>query len=79
MPSSKKLSTGNEIDTAKCPLCGKPNQCAVAADPAAIVCWCESVEFPRELLNQIPEKAVRKTCICKNCLDNYSDSTKTTP
>ena len=60
--------------TATCPLCGRPNQCALAADPNATKCWCDSVEFPHELLAKIPENAVRKTCVCKKCLKEYQES-----
>jgi hypothetical protein len=63
-------------DPSKCPLCGKPNRCAVAADPNATECWCEFVEFPQDLLAQIPEEAVRKTCVCQKCLEKYQDSFK---
>ena len=62
------------LNTAKCPLCGKPNQCASVADPNAVECWCESVIFPSELLAKIPENAVRKTCVCQNCLEQYNAS-----
>lgn len=64
------------FDTIKCPLCSEPNQCAMAADPNATECWCEFVEFPRELLTRIPENAVRKTCVCQKCLENYQESDK---
>lgn len=73
-PSKKKNSERNALNTAICSLCGEPNQCAVAADPNATECWCEFVEFPHELLARIPEEAVRKTCVCKNCLANYLES-----
>jgi hypothetical protein len=62
------------INTAICPICGKPNQCAVAADPSATECWCETVIFPEELLVMVPENAVRKTCICQSCLRDYQES-----
>ncbi|MBW1869649.1 MAG: cysteine-rich CWC family protein [Deltaproteobacteria bacterium] len=58
-----------------CPLCSGPNQCALAADPSVNECWCESVTFPRELLDQIPSDAVRKTCVCQKCLFEYQEST----
>ncbi len=74
MTSSKKLSKRKPLNTAICPLCGEPNHCAVAADPAATECWCEFVEFPRELLALIPEDAVRKTCVCQKCLNEYQES-----
>jgi len=73
MTSSNK-SKNNTLDTATCPLCGEPNQCAVAADPNATECWCESVIFPEELLAKVPEDAVRKTCVCQNCLEEYQKS-----
>ena len=78
MASSKKISQRKLLNTALCPLCGKPNQCAMAANPNATVCWCEGVVFPEELLAQIPENAVRKTCVYKNCLDTYQESINTT-
>jgi hypothetical protein len=61
-------------DRSKCPLCGEPNQCALAADPAATQCWCDTVVFPAELLAKIPPEAVRKTCVCQKCLEEYLES-----
>ena len=74
MTSSPDFLNSNLNDIAKCPLCGAPNQCAMAADPDASECWCESVKFPKELLDKIPEDAVRKTCVCQNCLDEYQQT-----
>ncbi|MFA9492211.1 MAG: cysteine-rich CWC family protein [Anaerolineales bacterium] len=74
MNSSNKLSDRKETNTAKCPLCGGPNECALAADPNATECWCDSLTIPRELLAQIPEDAVRKTCVCHNCLTQFQES-----
>jgi hypothetical protein len=65
-------------NTAKCPLCGEPNQCALAADPTATECWCDTVVFPDDLLAQIPEDAVRKTCICQECLSQFQESANVT-
>jgi hypothetical protein len=59
------------VEASKCPLCGGPNQCALAADPSATQCWCDTEKFPRELLAQIPAKAVGRTCICQKCLTRY--------
>ena len=79
MTSPDKFSNKHRpIDTAICPLCGEPNQCAVAADPNASECWCESVIFPEELLAKVPENVVRKTCICQNCLRDYQESVSKT-
>ena len=62
------------VEASKCPLCGGPNQCALAADPAATECWCDGEKFPRELLAQIPAQAVRKACICQKCLARYRET-----
>jgi len=70
----KKISEKRTLNTTTCPLCGGPNQCALAANPAATECWCDSVTFPRELLAQIPENAVRKTCVCQKCLARFQES-----
>lgn len=75
MSSSAHPTNSSPLDTAQCPLCGNPNQCAVAADPSATECWCDLVVFPRELLAQIPGDAVRKNCVCQNCLEEYQEST----
>jgi hypothetical protein len=76
MNSSNKLSDRKETNTAKCPLCGGPNECALAADPNATECWCDTLTFPRELLAKIPDDAVRKTCVCQKCLNEYQESIK---
>ncbi len=68
------MKTDSRLDTSKCPLCGGPNQCASAVDPTAKKCWCGSKKFPRELLDQIPLNAVRKVCICSECLARYQES-----
>jgi hypothetical protein len=68
------IEEGNSIDTALCPLCGKPNQCAMAADPSATECWCSELKFPAGLLAQIPKNAVRRTCVCPECLKLYLEN-----
>jgi hypothetical protein len=66
--------TTHRWDPARCPLCGGPNDCALAIDPEASECWCDTLTFPRELLAQIPEDAVRKTCVCQACFSRYMAS-----
>jgi hypothetical protein len=60
-----------KISAAICPLCGQPNECAMAADPNASECWCEDLKFPQELLDQVPERALHKACICRNCYASF--------
>ena len=59
------------IDACACPLCGKPNQCAMevakqTGEPVA-TCWCVHVTFSPELIARVPTAAQRKACICNAC------------
>lgn len=74
MASSTNPMKKSPLNTATCPLCGRPNQCVLAADPSATECWCDAVEFPKELLEKIPKNAERKTCVCQRCLEKYQGS-----
>jgi hypothetical protein len=76
MAESEGVPVGEYQRTSRCPLCGGPNRCPLAADPSATECWCEAVEFPDELLALVPEAAKRKICICQECLTNYQGPTK---
>jgi hypothetical protein len=60
-----------DCDPARCPLCGELNQCAMAADPEATECWCESEKFPHDLLERVPDSAARRACICRRCLEEH--------
>ena len=53
-----------------CPLCGKPNNCLKGNKN----CWCNYVMIPKELIEKIPEEERGKSCICKECVDNYNQS-----
>ena len=54
-------------DTAKCPLCGKPNECAVAAGRDPESCWCMTATMTPSALASIPNEARGKVCICVRC------------
>ncbi|HOX55290.1 MAG TPA: cysteine-rich CWC family protein [Candidatus Paceibacterota bacterium] len=59
---------GNAIDPTRCPLCGAPNECQLAAGVSSNAqCWCAAKRFPRELLDRVPEHAQRRACICERC------------
>ncbi|MEH6939966.1 cysteine-rich CWC family protein [Bacillus sp. JJ664] len=49
-----------------CPMCGNENKCS-----SGKTCWCNDEYFPREIFNQISPEEVRRSCICKSCLDKY--------
>lgn len=49
----------------RCPLCGRDNQCGMAA--GAPSCWCTKATIPPEVLQAIPESAQGKVCVCPSC------------
>lgn len=54
-------------DTTKCPLCGEPNECAVAAGSDPESCWCMSATMDPRVLASIPAEAQGRVCICPRC------------
>ncbi len=54
-------------DTTRCPLCGEPNQCAMAAGKDPETCWCMSEAIDPQILARIPPEAQGKVCICQRC------------
>lgn len=76
MSAPVKRASRPSLDAAQCPLCGEANRCALAADPNATDCWCDSVVFPAELLAKIPDNKVRKNCVCQKCLDKFTEERK---
>jgi hypothetical protein len=54
-------------DPSRCPLCGTPNGCAMAAGSDAEACWCMSVELAGGVLERVPEAARDKACVCAAC------------
>jgi hypothetical protein len=66
------------VDPCACPLCGQPNQCAMAAakhsGQAVSPCWCVQVSFSADLLARVPEAAQNKACICETCARKHTPS-----
>ena len=62
----------NAFDMTLCPLCDQPINCAMELEKSTgekqESCWCVSVEFPKELLAQLPKDAAG--CICNECVKN---------
>jgi hypothetical protein len=65
------MPTDSALEPTRCPLCGQVNQCAMEAERTSGVkqppCWCTDLKFDRELLEQLPDQALGKTCICPAC------------
>jgi hypothetical protein len=61
-------------DPARCPVCGRPNRCAVAArsdEP----CWCAQAQIAPEALARIPVAARGVACLCPACAAFAGDAT----
>jgi hypothetical protein len=51
-----------------CPLCQKPNACAIAqTGNMASHCWCMSVKITPEALAQLNAAQKNIACICQTC------------
>jgi hypothetical protein len=61
----------NQIDPTRCPICLEPNLCAMEKAKAASTkperCWCIDAVFTPEVMDQVPEAAKGKACICAKC------------
>ncbi|WP_113955566.1 cysteine-rich CWC family protein [Arenicella xantha] len=58
------------VSAKTCPLCGNENYCGnLVSGSDGGGCWCTSsdIAFPDSLLNQVPNDAKNKACICKSC------------
>jgi hypothetical protein len=64
-------------DPTRCPLCGKPNQCAMEVERETGVkqspCWCTHVAFGVALLSSVPEAARDTACICNACAQTRTE------
>lgn len=54
-----------------CPLCSKDNNCCNSEDKSFADCWCTKELFPNEIFELLPLAEIRKTCICKKCLEAF--------
>ena len=55
----------SETSAYRCPVCGAPNECGLAAGRDS--CWCVSKAFPVESMARVPEKARNVACLCRVC------------
>jgi len=56
------------IDPSRCPRCGAPNACTMAAGKPSERCWCTDVVVPVDLIDALPEAARGVACLCAACV-----------
>ncbi|MDP3226406.1 MAG: cysteine-rich CWC family protein [Acidovorax sp.] len=54
-------------DSSLCPVCHRPNGCAMAAGLPPQSCWCMNVMVSGEVLATLSANEVGVRCICKQC------------
>jgi hypothetical protein len=57
------------IETSNCPLCQQKNCCDVDSPEQ---CWCTLEKVPKALIQQVPDKAKGKICICQACIKKFN-------
>lgn len=57
------------VDPSQCPLCQASNLCAVDANEP---CWCVNSVIKPELLAQVPQALIDKSCICQQCINKFN-------
>jgi len=56
------------IDPSRCPRCGVPNACTMAAGRPDEPCWCAQVTIPEALIASLPGEARGVACLCAACV-----------
>ena len=61
----------SSVDPTRCPICYEPNVCGMEKAKATGIkaerCWCMDAVFPHSVMDQVPEVAKGKACICAKC------------
>ncbi|HJF34139.1 MAG TPA: cysteine-rich CWC family protein [Sporosarcina psychrophila] len=63
-----------KFDTAEsyqCPICNENNNCCNSTNKSLAQCWCSGEFFPQAIFVLVPYDKLRKSCICKKCLDEF--------
>jgi len=67
--------TNMTMESSRCPLCGQPNECGIAAGKST--CWCFTTKVPAEVLKKISPAARGVACVCKACATGQRSPAKT--
>jgi hypothetical protein len=63
-----------DVDPRRCPLCGGPNDCGIAA--GASTCWCFSTDIPPDVRDRIPPEARDLACVCRACAERKTSQSQ---
>jgi hypothetical protein len=62
----------SDVDPRRCPLCGGPNDCGIAA--GASTCWCFTTDIPSDVRDRIPPEARDLACVCRACAERQTSA-----
>lgn len=57
--------SARRADPKRCPICGRPNRCAMAEGKSA--CWCFHQKVPESVLDGVPAELRGLACVCEAC------------
>lgn len=64
------------VDPTRCPVCSEPNACAMEVAKAtgnkAEHCWCFDAVFAPAVMDQVPDEAKGRACVCVKCVESFS-------
>ena len=55
------------FDPTRCPLCGRPNRCVLAAGGEIHDCWCLQTPIAPAALARLPKEERDRRCLCPAC------------
>jgi len=59
-----------------CPICNKPNQCAMVKGEDPYKCWCMTEKVPEGLLETVPDELRGQSCVCRECVLEFKKNSK---
>jgi len=59
------------VESYQCPICKGNNNCCNSTEKSLGICWCNGEFFPKAIFDLVPYDQLRKSCICKKCLDEF--------
>lgn len=75
MPRAAAIDVPAATDEASCcPLCGRPNDCALVRGERDPPCWCVQASFAPSLLSRVPAALQGRACICARCVQEAAET-----
>ncbi len=60
----------NVVEPLICPICNKPNACAVSKGLSIEACWCLSLSARGTISAAVKAQLRGKACVCQSCYES---------